>query len=579
MIFLRHALLIAFLGLPLSAHAQNVPPKATATIPDATLYRGAAAEVVDLSSYFTDPDTTGVRLTTVLGKIDLALYDKDTPTTVANFLKYIDNGRYKITDPITGDPAPIFFHRSVSNFVIQTGGFLATASPAIPGAVRPTPVETYPAIQNEFHFSNTRGTIAMAKLGNDPNSATSQWFINLADNSANLDSQNGGFTVFGRVLGDGMQVADAIAALPIFNFGPPFDNLPLRDYTNNDFSQGKAASPANTVTIPDISRTAAVTFTATSDHPALAKVLISGTNLLVTPKALGTAQITVTATDLDGATVSQSFSVNIIGNPVHLANISTRLVVGTRDDALIGGFIVRGAGTKRVAIRALGPSLASAGLTNVLADPKLELHDSHGNILASNDNWKDSANEQDIADVGLAPENPNEAVILTSLPASAVGSDYTAIVRGADGNGGTGLVEIYDLGSGPGSSVLNISTRGSVQHGDDVMIGGFIVFGDGSQDVLVRALGPSLTGAGVAGALSNPTLTLNDVNGNQIDFNDDWEKSPDADKIRASTIPPTNPKEAAIVQTLAPGNYTAIVRGAGNATGIALVEVYALATP
>lgn len=574
MISLRHALLIAFLALPLSAYAQNVPPEATATIPDATLYQGATAEVVDLSKYFTDPDTTGVRLTTVLGRIDLALYDKATPITVANFLKYVDNGRYIITDPTTGQPAPLFFHRSVPGFIIQSGGYVATVSPSNPSAVKPTEVEAYPAIQNEFGISNTRGTVAMAKLGNDPNSATSEWFINLADNSANLDNQNGGFTVFGRVFGNGMDVVDAIAALKTFNFGGAFTDLPARNYT---LSQTLTVS--NLVTMPSIARIAALTFTASSDHPAIAKAAISASNLLVTPKALGTAQITVTGTDLDGAAISQTFTVNIVSNPMHLANISTRLVVGTQDDALIGGFIVRGAGTKRVAIRALGPSLASAGLTNVLADPKLELHDSNGRVLASNDNWKDSPNEQEIVDVGLAPKKPDEAVILTSLPASAVGSGYTAVVRGADGNGGTGLVEIYDLGSGPGSNIVNISTRGNVQHGDDVMIGGFIVFGDGSQDVLVRALGPSLTAAGVAGALSDPTLTLNDVNGNQIDFNDDWQKNPDADKIRATTIPPTNPKESAIVQTLAPGNYTAIVRGAGNATGIGLVEVYGLATP
>ncbi|MGH7937489.1 MAG: peptidylprolyl isomerase, partial [Chthoniobacterales bacterium] len=510
MISLRHALLIAFLGLPLSAYAQNVPPKTTATIPDATLYQGATAEVVDLSKYFTDPDTTGVRLTTVLGRIDLALYDKATPITVANFLKYVDNGRYIITDPTTGPPAPLFVHRSVTMptpFVIQSGGYLATVSPTNPSALKPTEVEAYPAIQNEPGISNTRGTIAMAKLGNDPNSATSEWFINLADNSANLDNQNGGFTVFGRVFGNGLDVVDAIAALQTFNFGGAFTDLPARNY-----SLSQTLTVSNLVTMPSIARIAALTFTASSDHPGIAKAAISASNLLVTPKALGTAQITVTGTDLDGAAVSQTFTVNIVSNPMHLANISTRLVVGTQDDALIGGFIVRGAGTKRVAIRALGPSLASAGLTNVLADPKLELHDSHGNILASNDNWKDSANEQDIVDVGLAPKKPNEAVILTSLPASAAGSGYTAVVRGADGNGGTGLVEIYDLGSGPGSNIVNISTRGSVQHGDDVMIGGFIVFGDGSQDVLVRALGPSLTAEGVAGALSNPTLTLNDVN-------------------------------------------------------------------
>ena len=149
-------------------------------------------------------------------------------------------------------------------------------------------------------------------------------------------------------------------------------------------------------------------------------------------------------------------------------------------------------------------------------------------------------------------------------------------MRSVGGTSGVGLVEVYDLDSGPGSSLLNISTRGNVQTGDNVMIGGFIVAGNGSQRVLVRAIGPSLALFGVADPLADPTLTLYDSEGTQIDFNDNWQDNPAQAEIEATMIAPSDPNESAVLQTLAPGGYTAIVRGAGSATGTGLVEVYVL---
>jgi cyclophilin family peptidyl-prolyl cis-trans isomerase len=566
------ALLLALSPLPIVA--QNVPPEVTGTIADATLLKNAAAEVVPLADYFDDPDTSGVRLTTVLGNIDLALYDTRVPTTVANFKNYIDAGRYFKTDPTTGETASSFIHRSVPNFVIQGGGFLSTVNPADPAHALPTQVTPFDPIVNEPGILNTEGTIAMAQVTGDPDSATSQWFINLVDNPS-LDPGPGtpGYTVFGHVIGNAMTVIDAIAALPTFNFGSPFESLPLRDYTSG------LPTPENLITIPAISYISPLIFTASSDHPNIASATVSGSNLLVSGKAIGSATITVTGTDVDGAQVSQSFAVEVVANPVHLANISTRAVVGAGDDALIGGFVVLGESAKRVAVRALGPSLGDVGITDFLADPMLEIHDSSGATIASNDNWEEAANSQEAIDAGIAPTQPNESTIITTLPASSTGVGYTAVVRGAGGGSGVGLVEVYDLDSGPGSSVLNISTRSDVQSGDNVLIGGFIVFGDGSQEVLVRAIGPSLSGS-VADPLDDPTLTLYDAEGTQIDFNDNWQDSPDKDAIIATTIPPNDPKEAAVLQTLAPGGYTAIVRGTGSApTGTALVEVYALQAP
>ena len=157
---------------------------------------------------------TTVRLQTTLGVVDIQLFDLTAPSTVANFLAYVNGGAYDNT----------FIHRSIPGFIIQGGGYTLGSTPN-----STNPLAARPPVANEFSASrsNLRGTIAMAKLGGDPNSATCEWFINLADNSANLDSQNGGFTVFGKVLGAGMNVIDAIAALPKVNAGGAFSDLPL----------------------------------------------------------------------------------------------------------------------------------------------------------------------------------------------------------------------------------------------------------------------------------------------------------------------------------------------------------------
>lgn len=258
--------------------------------------------------------------------------------------------------------------------------------------------------------------------------------------------------------------------------------------------------------------------------------------------------------------------------PNRLANISTRLQAGVGEDVLIGGFILRGSPSKRVMIRAIGPSLSSSGITNVLADPILELHDSTGAIIATNDNWADNANQQEIIDTGIAPVSPKESVVLARLPSGDNGVGYTAVLRGVGNTTGVGLLEVYDLDRGLGPRVLNISTRGRVDLGANVMIGGIIVAGQASQRVIVRAIGPSLP---VAGKLANPMLELHDGNGGLLASNDNWRSAQEAEII-ATTIPPSNDLESAIVALLPPANYTAIVRGVNNTTGVALVEVYAL---
>lgn len=570
-------MLAAFAG---SVQAQNSSPVVSSQLTDLTIYAGAPNRPVDLAPAFRDPDLTpAVRLTTVLGVMDLALYERQKPITVANFYRYVDEGRYFMTDPTTRELASSFIHRSVPGFVIQGGGFIGTVHPTARPAIQPTQVGSLPKIQNEPGISNKRATIAMAKLANDPNSATSQWFINLKDNgggTGGLDTTNGGFTVFGRVIGDGMQVADTIGSLPTFNRGTSFTEIPLRDYVSPN-----PVTVPNLVSLPSIARIAPVpsplSFSATSANPAIVEAAVSDTKLLVTGKAAGTAQVTVTATDLDGATVSQTFTVNVVAAPGRLVNISTRMQVRTGEEVLIGGFIMRGDAPKRVLVRAIGPSLATEGIPadEVLVDPQLELYDGAGNPIAVNDDWG-TANKQDIIDTGVPPKSSKEAAILITLPANSTGLGYTAIVRGAANTIGVALVEVYDLDSGPGSTVLNIATRGRVGTQDDrVMIGGFFIGGTDSKRILVRALGPSLANEGVVGELADPKLELRDAQGNLLQQNNDWESTQKAE-IQASTLPPNNAKESALIRTMAPGPYTAIVRSNTSSAGVASVEVYQL---
>jgi hypothetical protein len=205
-----------------------------------------------------------------------------------------------------------------------------------------------------------------------------------------------------------------------------------------------------------------------------------------------------------------------------------------------------------------------------LADPTLELRDSSGNLLLANDNWKDTQ-EQAIRDTMLAPSNDLESAIVVSLQPGA----YTAIVRGKNNTTGIGLVEVYDLQQAPSSKLANISTRGSVGVGERVMIGGVILLGSDPARILFRAIGPSLTGAGIQSALADPQLELFDAQGARIATNNNWRDSQQA-LIEGTGLAPMNDAESAIVVDLYPGNYTGVVSGVNGGTGIALIEAYYL---
>jgi hypothetical protein len=252
---------------------------------------------------------------------------------------------------------------------------------------------------------------------------------------------------------------------------------------------------------------------------------------------------------------------------------------------LFAGFIIQGSASKTLLIRSGGPSLTSFGVPGALGNPQLELHDP-SNTLGTNDNWQTtqlggvitSDQVAAIQNSGAAPLDPAEPAIIATLPAGA----YTAIVQGVGGTQGVATVEVYDLSPNNGAILANISTRGFIQTGDNVMIGGFIVVGQSSR-VLIRATGPSLISFGINNPLTNPQLELHDPNGT-LAGNDDWQTtqlggiitSDQSGAIQNSGFAPGNPAESAIIATLAPGAYTAIAQGVNGGIGVGLIEVFAL---
>jgi hypothetical protein len=257
--------------------------------------------------------------------------------------------------------------------------------------------------------------------------------------------------------------------------------------------------------------------------------------------------------------------------PAQLLNISTRARVLIGDNILIGGFIINGNADKKVLLLAKGPSLSVNGtpVTGRMADPSLELHDANGALMTSNDNWKDSPERTEIEGSGLAPTDDKESAILRTLSPGA----YTGVLTGKDNTTGIALVEVYDLDENADSLLANISSRGFVDTGDNVMIGGFIAGNQsGNTLVLVRGIGPSLEGK-APNPLADPILELHDSNGATLETNDNWKDSPERSEIEATGIPPTNDLESAIIRSLSPAGYTAILRG-NEGNGIAVVEIY-----
>ncbi|MBV9008331.1 MAG: NHL repeat-containing protein [Verrucomicrobia bacterium] len=286
-----------------------------------------------------------------------------------------------------------------------------------------------------------------------------------------------------------------------------------------------------------------------------------------------------TLTRITPSGVRATFATGLI-NPQYLAiehptgqleNISTRAFVGTGEQVLIGGFIISGTAPKQVLIRGLGPTLAHFGVSNVLSDPTLTLHNSAGGIVAFNNDWQSAPNAGQIPPA-YRPPDPRESAILITLPPGS----YTAIEAGNGGTTGAGLVEVYDMNLASLSQLSNISSRGLVQSSNQPMIGGFVATaGNGSSMILVRALGPTLSHYGVTGTLPSPVVRLANANGQTVAFNAGWKTTQEA-AIQATGIAPPSDLESAILITVTNAPYTAVVTDRNGASGIALVEVYHL---
>jgi hypothetical protein len=294
------------------------------------------------------------------------------------------------------------------------------------------------------------------------------------------------------------------------------------------------------------------------------------------------------------ATSPEGINLDVVGydltepGQASLGNISTRSFVQTGQHVMIGGFIIQGTGPKRVIIRAIGPELTQYGIPDAMANPRLELHNGTGALIATNDDWQTTilggiitGNQvSDIQNSGHPPTAASESAIIANLQPG----NYTAVVNGVNNTTGVALVEVYDLSPGAGSSLGNISTRSFVQTGQHVMIGGFIVQGTGPKRVIIRAIGPELTQFGIPDFMANPRLELHNGTGVLIAANDDWQTTilggiitgNQVSDIQNSGHPPTAASESAIIANLQPGNYTAVVNGVNNTTGVALVEVYDL---
>lgn len=275
------------------------------------------------------------------------------------------------------------------------------------------------------------------------------------------------------------------------------------------------------------------------------------------------------AVNLNGfeSQVSDEISYTPAGQIEGLANVSTRAWVSDGENVLIGGFIITGDGLRTVILRALGPSLSQSGVANAAQDPTLTLFDSTGAALAWNDNWN---NDPAAIATGLAPTAANESFMMWTLPAGS----YTAAVE-TNNTPGVALFELYQLGSNAAAKVANLSSRGRVGVGDDVIIAGFIVTGENPSPVVVRAIGPSLSSVGVSQPLADPALQLFDSNGGLLLQNDNWRSDQEAELVQ-SGLAPTLDQEAAIITTLPMGHYSAIARGVAETQGVGLVEIFAL---
>ncbi|CAN5555535.1 hypothetical protein BH20VER3_BH20VER3_04670 [soil metagenome] len=382
--------------------------------------------------------------------------------------------------------------------------------------------------------------------------------------SANSDTATVGqeysYTVTATGMPESFDASGLPAGLTFSNGYKPFTNIKVGIISGNP---SKAGVYHLTTSATNVRGTGSATLSLT----------VAGGTPSPTPTPTTTPDPTPSATPSPSSTPTATPSPSASPTPVptppaaELLNISTRAQVQNGDDVLIGGFIVAGSTPKKVVVRAIGPSLARSGISNLLSDPVLTLH-KPDRTTVTNDDWKEAQPTTELINSGLAPEDDREPALVATLEAGA----YTAVITGKNGSTGVALVEIYDLDRNGVSRLANISTRGLVGTGENVLIGGVIV-GEEGANILVRALGPTLQDLGIANSLLDPLVELYDENGVVIAVNDDWRQTQEA-ALDATRLPPTDDRESALLATLPHGNYTAIVRGKSESTGAALIEFY-----
>jgi cyclophilin family peptidyl-prolyl cis-trans isomerase len=517
-----------------SLRAQSTVPTSTQPIPALTLAPGGDAITIDVRNYFSVPGVSGqvAQIDTVVGRYNIELLANDAPRTVANFLNYVSSGRYQNT----------FIHRAVTGFVIQGGGYTAT--------VPYTHIATFAPVQNEFKLANVRGTLAMAKLGNDPNSATSEWFVNLADNRANLDNQNGGFTVFARVLGTGMTVVDAIAALPRYKIG--FDDpnplvpasTPLRNVPANETQ----VRPEYYVTVTDIKPVtlfpsaggaSALTVTAQASTAGIVTTVLSGSTLTIAPVGSGTTNVTVQVVDSNGNAAQSTFAVSVAaGAPVFTSQPTTQTVAA-------GSTVV-----------------FNASATG-----------------ASSYRWERNGT--------VVPAATSATLVVRSAVAADAGT-YVSFATNSVGvaQSAAATLTVVNLAANDVGRLVNLSILTSAGPGAKILtMGAFVGAGDSSNalPLVIRAVGPTLAQApfNVSGALADPVMTFYAAgNTTPIDSNDNWGGGAALTaafrSVAAFDLPATS-LDSAIARTTpgaAPGGYTVQVTGKGDATGVVIAEMY-----